>query len=305
MTRLLIFYFFIMMNFAMMGQNILPLWSEVVPNSKPTDEEELYFTRELITHQKVQSPTIEVFLPTKRNANGKAVILFPGGGYGGLAYDWEGTDFAKWLNSKGIAAFVVKYRLPQSHSVVDASMAPLQDAQRAIRLVRSNAKLWDISEDKIGIMGFSAGGHLASSLGTHYQDKVYEPTDEIDRASAKPDFMISVYPVITMDPAFTHQGSKDNLLGKNPKPELVKYFSNELQVNSNTPPTFLVHSADDGAVPATNSILFYQALERSKVYSELHIYPFGGHGFGLALDGHHLATWTDRLNDWIQSLDRL
>lgn len=305
MRKLLFTVCFIGTCSSILGQRVLPLWSKVVPNSKITDEEEIYTPKEIIVYRKVQEGSLEVFLPAPKNATGKAVVICPGGAYHGSAYDWEGTDFAKWFNAKGIAAFVLKYRFPQSHSVIDGSMAPLQDAQRAIRLVRTNAAEWNIDQNKIGIMGFSAGGHLASTLGTHHQDIIYETTDDIDKASPKPNFMILVYPVISMYSAYTHQGSKDNLVGKNPTKEKIKYFSSELNVSASTPPTFLVHAADDMPVPSNNSILFFQALQKAKVYSEMHIYPVGGHGFGLGLGEQHLETWTDRLYDWMQSLDTL
>ncbi len=246
---------------------------------------------------------MEVFLPAPKNANGTAVVICPGGAYEGLASAWEGTDFAKWFNAKGITAFVLKYRMPQSQSVVISHLAPLQDAQRAMRMVRSNAAKWNLNSDKIGVIGFSAGGHLASTLGTRYADAAYAPIDVIDTASAKPDFMILVYPVISMNPAYTHQGSKDNLLGKKPSDTLVRYFSSELNVTTDTPPTFLVHAGDDEPVPSMNSLVFYQALSKAKVYSELHIYPFGGHGFGLGLGKQHLESWAGRLDDWLKSLE--
>jgi acetyl esterase/lipase len=220
-----------------------------------------------------------------------------------LAYDWEGTDIAKWFNSKGITAFVLKYRLPESKSLLVNHKAPLQDAQRAIRLVRHHAEKWNLSKDQIGIMGFSAGGHLASTLGTHYDIDKNVVTDSIDSLSARPDFMILIYPVITMKAPYTHLGSRTSLIGANPKPELINFYSNELHVDKDTPPTFLLHSTDDSAVPVMNSILFYQALEKENIYSELHVYPVGGHGFALAVNQGYLQNWTQLLYDWIQSLN--
>ncbi len=287
---------------ACFGQEIIPLWSGNIPNHRETDEVETQRNENILWIENVQEPSLEIYLPTKQNATGKAVVICPGGGYQGLAYDWEGTDFAKFLNSKGIAAFVLKYRLPKSKSIISGHKAPLQDAQRAIRLVRFNSEKWNVSRNQIGIMGFSAGGHLASTLGTHYDDYKDSLPDNIDSLSARPDFMILIYPVITMKSIYTHEGSRNNLLGDKPEQELIDFYSNELHVNKNTPPTFIVHSSDDDVVPVMNSILFYQALAKEKIYSEMHIYPEGGHGYSLAIGKGHLQTWTDRLSEWIESL---
>lgn len=284
------------------AQEIIPLWTGEIPNSQASDEKETRRQTDLLWIQNVQQPTLEVYLPTQRNATGQAVVICPGGGYFGLAYDWEGTDVAKFLNSKGVAAFVLKSRLPGSKSVVTRQEAPLQDAQRALRLVRFHAEKWNVNPDKIGVMGFSAGGHLASTLGTHYDEKVYAPQSEADQLSARPNFMILVYPVISMKENITHGGSKANLLGEQPSDELVQRFSNESQVNESTPPTFLVHAGDDDAVPVANSLLFYQALIKSGVPTEMHIYPEGGHGFALAIGGGHHKTWINRLAEWLESL---
>jgi len=303
MRKNLIIGLCLLLNFnACFNQAILPLWSENVPNHRETDEVETIKNESFLWIENVQEPSLEIYLPAKRNATGKAVVICPGGAYQGLAYDWEGTDIAKLLNSKGIAAFVLKYRLPKSKSIITGYKAPLQDAQRAIRLVRHNSEEWNIYVNQIGIMGFSAGGHLASTLGTHYDEDMYSVSDSIDSLSARPDFMVLIYPVITMNSVYTHQGSRNNLLGDHPEEELVDFYSNELHVNKNTPPTFLLHSSDDGAVPVMNSILFYQALQKEKIYSEMHIYPEGGHGFSLAIGKGHLQTWPDRLFEWIESL---
>lgn len=290
------------LNIVIGQENTMALWSGKVPNHQETDEVEIHKYEDILRISYVQEPSLEVYLPSKKNATGQAMVICPGGGYQILSYDWEGTDVAKWLNSKGIAAFVLKYRLPNSKSVITRYKAPLQDAQRAMRLVRHNAGKWNISKDQIGIMGFSAGGHLASTLGTHYDENQDLLTDDIDSLSARPDFMVLIYPVITMNPKYMHGGSKNNLLGENPDQELVDHYSNELQVNKNTPPTFLVHSSDDKSVPVMNSILFYEALVKEAVYSEMHIYPEGGHGYGLALGMDYLQTWTDRLADWLEAL---
>jgi acetyl esterase/lipase len=230
------------------------------------------------------------------------VIICPGGGYNILAYDWEGTDIARWLNSRGIAAFVLKYRLPGSKSNIEPYKSPLLDAQRAMRLVRSNAEQWNVDPGKIGIMGFSAGGHLASTLSTHFDEGNPSDPDPVERVSCRPDFSILIYPVISFTGDFTHAGSRRALLGEEPGQELVNNFSNELQVTKETPPAILIHAGDDTGVPVENSMVYYQALRAHQVSSELHIYPYGGHGFSLAIGKGHLSTWTDRVIDWIRSL---
>ncbi|MCK0144371.1 alpha/beta hydrolase [Arenibacter sp. F26102] len=299
-----IFLFTILFSMTSFAQNtILPLWPNNIPNSIKTDEKEEVVSADIVRIVKVQLPQIEVYLPAKKIATGQAVLIFPGGGYGILAYDWEGMDFAKLLNSKGIAGIVVKYRLPSLKSQTEIHKVPLQDAQRAIRTVRSKAAEWNIDPNNIGIIGFSAGGHLASTLGTHYNEEVNAKQDAIDQMSARPDFMTLAYPVITMGAPNTHGGSRKNLLGENPSQKMVDHFSNELQVTADTPPTFLVHATDDTAVPVENSLLFYTALIKHKVAAEMHIYPTGGHGFALGLQDPHLATWTDQWIGWLHSLN--
>ncbi len=298
-----IFLITLFLSMTTYAQNtVLPLWPKNIPNSIKTDEKEEVISADIVRIAKVQLPQIEVYLPAKKIATGQAVLIFPGGGYGILAYDWEGSDFAKLLNAKGIAGIVVKYRLPNSKSVTEKHKVPLQDAQRAIRTVRYNAAEWNIDPNNIGIIGFSAGGHLASTLGTHYNEVVYAKQDAIDQLSARPDFMTLAYPVITMGELNTHGGSRKNLLGENPTQEMLDHFSNELQVTADTPPTFLLHASDDTAVPVENSLLFYTALLKHKVPAAMHIYPTGGHGFALGLQEPHLATWTDQWIGWMNSL---
>lgn len=284
---------------------IMPLWPSSIPNQEmSSNEKEVAQTESLLWISNVQKPTIEVYLPSKGNANGQAVVIFPGGGYYGLAYDWEGTDMAKALNSKGVAGIVVKYRLPSSKSIIEKKeIVPLQDAQRAIRLVKSKAAEWNIAEGKIGIMGFSAGGHLASTLGTHYDDKVYEKQDDADDLSARPDFMALIYPVISMEEKTTHAGSREALLGNNPSEELVNRFSANKNITENTPPTFLIHAGNDDAVPVENSILMYSALKKEGVPTTMHIYPKGGHGFSFALSYESLKDWMNLLYAWLDNLD--
>ena len=286
-----------------LGQNFeIPLWPGEIPNFQKTDEVEVSDSSDIVRISKVQSPDIAVYLPSRKNATGQAVVICPGGGYRILAYDWEGTDIAKWLNAHGIAAVILKYRLPTSTSNIIPHKSPLMDAQRAMRLVRHHAGDWNIHPDKIGIMGFSAGGHLAATLGTHFDEAHTATGDAIDSLDCRPDFMILMYPVITFSKPFMHRGSKEALIGKNPDPSLVDYYSIELQVKDNTPPAFMVHAGDDEAVPVENSLVFYQALKDKNIPAELHIYPAGGHGFSLALDKGYLQTWPDRCLDWLKSL---
>lgn len=284
---------------------IVPLWPKnSVPNYIESEEREVLVRGDDLDRiSKVQEPTIEVYLPAKANANGQAMLIFPGGGYQILAYDWEGTDIAKFLNGKGVAGIVVKYRMPSSVSQKDKHLVPLIDAQRAIRLVRNMSSELNIETDKIGIIGFSAGGHLASTLGTHFDEKVYESIDEIDKISARPNFMALGYPVISMKSMMTHKGSKEKLANKNAKPSIVEYFSNEEQVTEDTPPTFLFHASDDKVVPVENSLAFYRALIEKGVSATMHIYPKGGHGFSLARNDLHLRGWTERMFEWIESLE--
>lgn len=243
-------------------------------------------------------PSFQAYLPSKETATGGAVVVFPGGGYGGLAMGHEGHDIATWFNSMGVAAFVVKYRLGSAgyrHPVM------ILDAQRAIRTVRHRAAEFKIDPARIGVMGFSAGGHLCSTTLVHYDKTFAEPADDIDRVSARPDFGILCYPVITMDDRFTHGGSKANLLGKDPDAKLVELLSNEKQITKDTPPTFLFHTTEDKAVPAENSIRFYMGLIEAGVPAELHIYEKGRHGVGLAPDDAVLSSWPDRLKDWLKA----
>jgi len=281
----------------------LPLWPGPPPNHKSSDlVEKTVADERIIRISQVQTPTIDVHLPARANANGQAVVICPGGGYGILAYDWEGTDIANRLNADGIAAIVLKYRLPEDASNVIPHLTPLLDAQRALRLTRHHAADWNIDPAQVGIMGFSAGGHLASTAGTHFDAGNPAAPDPVERLSSRPDFLILMYPVVSFDPAVGHSGSRRNLLGEQDSPELVAYYSNELHVTAETPPTFLVHSIDDKSVPIRNSLRFYEALLDHGVSAEMHLYPHGGHGFGLALNKGHLSGWSDRLVEWLGSL---
>lgn len=241
-------------------------------------------------------PSLTIYLPPADKANGTAVVVCPGGGYGGLAISHEGKDPADWLTRRGIAAFVLRYRLGPRYR----HPAPLQDVQRALRLVRSRAKEWSLDPKRIGIWGFSAGGHLASTLATHFDDGKPDTDDPIERASCRPDFAILCYPVITLRPPFTHGGSRRNLLGDKPDEALVVSLCNDEQVTAKTPPTFLFHTNEDKAVPSENSILFYQALRKNKVPVELHIYENGVHGVGLGTGRGAVSAWPEQLAAWLK-----
>lgn len=255
------------------AQKEMPLYDGKIPDAKSALNEETIVKG---VARKVSIPTLSVFVPEKGTENGTAVIICPGGGYGVLVIDREGYQVARELNKKGITAFVLKYRLPDDKSSVDKSVAPLQDAQQAIKVIRERAGEWKIDPKKIGIMGFSAGGHLASTAGTHFDDPHIEPKTG---TSLRPDFLILVYPVISFQEAQGHKGSRTNLIGSNPTEEKIRYFSSELQVRQDTPPAFITHAGDDTVVPVSNSILFYEALNKNKIPADLHIYSKGEHGY--------------------------
>ena len=282
----------------------MPLWPEgKVSNYRASGEVEKRDTGTSVRITLVQTPEMDVYLPPKRVATGQAVVICPGGGYSFLSYDWEGSAPARWLSSKGIAAIVLKYRLPNAKSNITPHLSPLADAQRAIRLTRHHAERWNIRKDRVGIMGFSAGGHLASTAGTHFDTGRLGSADPIERQSSRPDFMVLVYPVITMSKPVMHKGSRDNLIGAQADTTLARIYSNELQVRPNTPPTFLLHATDDKTVPVENSLYFYQALRDNGVNASLHIFPKGGHGFGLAPNSGALEKWTDLCLEWMRGLN--
>lgn len=245
-------------------------------------------------------PTLTPFLPPADKATGAAVVICPGGGYGGLAISYEGMDVGAWMAKRGVAGFVLKYRVaPYKHPV------PLEDAQRALRTVRARAKEWNVDPKRVGVMGFSAGGHLASTAATHFDDGDPKAEDPIDRAGCRPDFCVLAYPVITLKPPYAHMGSRYNLLGKDADEKLVDSLCNDEQVTDKTPPTFLFHTGDDGAVPVQNSVLFFEALQKAKVPAELHIYEHGRHGVGLAPNIPELSSWPDQLEAWMKTLGLL
>lgn len=259
------------------AQQQIPLYPNGVPNSKKTPSTYIERVDQTDWITGVSIPTITPYFPEKGKANGTAIIIFPGGGYAGLASGHEGRGIAQEFNKIGVTAFVVKYRLPSDSIMVNKTIGPLQDAQRAIQLVRERAAEWGVNPHKIGIIGFSAGGHLASTLDTHYAKALIENPNN---TSLRPDFAILVYPVISFGPE-AHVGSRENLIGTKPSAELIELYSNEKQITADTPPTFLVHATDDDVVPVENSILFYEGLLKNKVKAELHIFEAGGHGFGL------------------------
>jgi acetyl esterase/lipase len=245
--------------------------------------------------QPEDQPSLTPYVLPKGSGSGTAVVICPGGGYQHLSMDKEGYQVAKWLNTLGVSAFVLQYRLgPRYHHPVE-----LQDAQRAIRTVRSRAAEYGLQPDRIGIMGFSAGGHLASTAGTHFDAGNAAASEPVDRAGSRPDFMVLCYPVITFG-AFAHAGSRQFLLGDNPDPRLVENLSNELQVTAQTPPTFLFHTTNDRTVPVENSVMFYSALRKAGVPAEMHLYERGPHGVGLAQSDPALASWPGRLAEWLR-----
>ncbi|PTQ93963.1 acetyl esterase/lipase [Mucilaginibacter yixingensis] len=278
------------------AQTTFNLYKDVIPGSKPVKNEEVSETEGgILRISKITVPTLTAYIPEKQDAKRTAVIICPGGGYQIVAADHEGAAIAKEFNKKGITAFVLKYRLPNEHTMQHKEIGPLQDAQQAIKTVRDSAAKWNIDPARVGIMGFSAGGHLASTAGTHFTKPVI---DNKENTNLRPDFMILIYPVISFQDVYGHVGSREQLIGKNPSQEKIKEYSNELQVTSETPTTFLVHASDDNVVHPLNSILFYQALLANHIPAELHLYQTGGHGFGRYRQ-NTADEWLDRCFDWM------
>ncbi|WP_426058954.1 alpha/beta hydrolase [Hymenobacter sp. B1770] len=283
----------------MLAQPVLPLYTGTIPNSTPSNVQETSITLANggVRISNVVQPTLTVFVPPPGTANGTSVVICPGGGYTRLSIDSEGYNVAKRLNEMGVTAFVLKYRLPNDESQPDKTTAPLLDAQQALRLVRQQAAKYKLNPERIGLMGFSAGGHLAATAGTQFARPVGHNPESV---SVRPAFLVLMYGVISFSDSLQHPGSRQNLLGKSPSAALVRQYSNELQVTAQTPPTFLVHAQDDKTVPVQNSIVFYQACLRHNVPAEMHLYPKGGHGFGL----NNKTTkddWTERLKNWLDA----
>ena len=272
---------------------VVPLWEGKAPHAAgdtPADK-----------------PSVTVYLAPKDKANGAAVVVCPGGGYGFLADDHEGRQVAEFLNGLGVSAFVLKYRIVGKNRPGPLHPAPLEDAQRAIRLVRAKAKEYGVDPARIGIMGFSAGGHLASTAGTHFDDGLLKDGDAIDKVGCRPDFLILAYPVISMEAGVTHGGSRINLIGPKPDDKLVELLSNDKQVTKSTPPTFIFHTTADTAVLPENATRFYLACKAAGVPVELHMYEKGKHGVGLGRDPKwtggetSVASWPDRLTEWLKA----
>ena len=293
--KLTILLISLMSVFTLSAQQVIPLYDGAIPNSRPSTITEKMTNDGFLAITNVTTPTLTVYKPKKQSAQKSAVIICPGGGYGMLAAGHEGIDVAKALNDMGISAFILKYRLPNDAIMTDKSIGPLQDIQRAFQLVRENAAKYNIDPSKLGIMGFSAGGHLAASASTQYKREVIKNPKH---TSFRPDFSILIYPVISFTDSLTHMGSRDNLVGKNPSQEVIRLYSNELQVTKDTPKAFLVHSADDGAVPVGNSIAYYEALFKNGIYGEMLLYPHGEHGYGMN-NKTTADKWMDNLKNWL------
>jgi acetyl esterase/lipase len=282
----------LMLPCFIIAQEIINLYTGTIPKSRVSKIEANGSLPSSGIYNRVTKPTLEIYLPQKEKASGSAVIICPGGGYKVIVYQGEGIAIAKEFVKNGVAAFVLKYRLPDDSTIGDKKTGPLQDVQQAFKLVRENAANWGVDVNKVGIMGFSAGGHLASTGATHF-DKAY--IENRNNTNLRPDFQILVYPVISMQDSLTHGDSRSNLLGKRPSKETVNLFSNELQVTNNTPPAYLTHAADDKLVDVDNSIAYFEKLRHQNVDVEMHIYPKGGHGFIF----RH-KSWMEPLFQWMK-----
>ncbi|WP_194775351.1 alpha/beta hydrolase [Pararhodonellum marinum] len=298
MKNLLILSLLSITSLTALAQNVMPLYKNAIPNAIDVPDEEKSETSEngILRISKVTNPTLTAYLPSEENATGQAVIICPGGGYWILAAGHEGSDVAEEFTRKGIAAFVLKYRLPNDESMIDKTIGPLQDAQRAIQMVRENADKWNINPDQIGILGFSAGGHLAATAGTQYQRVVI---DNPNQTSLRPDFMVLVYAVVSFDPDISHSGSAKNLLGENPTKEMLDLYSNEKHVNENTPPTYLVHAKDDN-VSIKNSYVMEAKLKEHHIPVGTTYFEEGGHGYGMN-NPTSSVKWMDEVEKWMKS----
>lgn len=298
MKKSLILVLFFMITDLANAQQVIPLYNGKIPNSKngPDKEKSEMSPEHILVISEVSRPTLTIFLAPKAAATGAAVLVVPGGGYHIVAAGHEGYDVAREFNKIGVSAFVLKYRIPDDSTMINKEIGPIQDAQRAIQLIRQNAVKWKIDPHRFGILGFSAGGHLASTAATHF-NKTYIGNNPPQ--NLRPDFEILVYPVISFSDSIGHVGSRDNLLGKNPDSQKIKEYSNELQVTAQTPPAFLVHAKDDDAVPVQNSIAYCEALKKKKVSCEIYLYENGGHGFGL-VNNTSSVKWMDLVAAWMK-----
>jgi len=295
MKAILAIFTLVIYSLSAMTQDFkLKVWPNGAPTSNGMTLPEEIFEGKRVRN--VSEAEIYVYLPKIGVNTGAAVVICPGGGYGMEAMDHEGYDMAEWLTTRGVAGIVLKYRLPYGHDQI-----PLEDVQRALRIVRQKAIEWGINKAKIGIAGSSAGGHLASTAGTRFDLGKPDAADPVEKFSCRPDFMLLLYPVITFDEEFGHMGSRTNLIGAGNKWELVEKYSNELHVTAQTPPTFLVLADDDTAVPPRNSIEFYMALKKYKVPAEMHIFRSGGHGFGMYKKNLPVDQWPDLFAQWMKS----
>jgi acetyl esterase/lipase len=285
----IVFIFILVFPASILAQEIINLYPGKVPNARTTAIKEITASGMI---RGVTMPTLEIYLPEKEKATGAAVVICPGGGYSVIVFQGEGVSTAKEFARNGVAAFILKYRLPDDSIMLDKKIGPLQDAQQAIKMVRENAARWKVDPNKIGIMGFSAGGHLASTEATHFKESLI---DNSNNTSLRPDFQILAYPVISMQDRLTHRDSKRQLLGNNPSKEIVDEFSNELQVDETTPPAYITHAADDKTVDVDNSIDYFETLRHHSVSVEMHIYPKGGHGFIFKHEG-----WMEPLFRWMK-----
>ena len=284
--------FTLLLSLQIKAQDTLALYSGTVPNSRQGKPSPLPGKLSTGLVYRVMRPSVEIYRPESGTANGTAALICPGGSYKVLVFAGEGVATAKAFAKRGITAFVLKYRLPDDSLMMDKTIGPLQDAQQAIKLIRENAAKWNLDVHKVGVVGFSAGGHLASTLATHYSHPVIQNTN---KTNLRPDFAVLVYPVISMQDKLTHADSRRNLLGDHPSAQLIDLYSNEIQVDANTPPTYLTHTGDDQVVDVDNSIAFYEKLRQQKVPAELHLFAKGGHGFIFGM-----PDWSVPLFDWMK-----
>ena len=290
--------FLLITSSAAFSQEFVPLWEKgKMPNSKGIELKDDIRNERIY---QVGTPGFYAFFPSVQENKGAAVLICPGGGYERLAYVISGTQLAKWFNSIGISAFVLNYRLPNSPDLKQRETAPLQDAQRAVRIIRANAEKWQIKTDKIGVLGTSAGGHLAANLGTATED-LAKVGDDFDKLPFAPNFMILISPVVTMG-EYAHAGSRKNLLGANPSKELIEKYSLEKQVTATTPAAFIVHAADDKVVNPRKSLMFYNALLDKNISASLHIFPHGGHAIALRNNPGSTETWTNLCEMWLTEM---